>query len=166
MVFLLAYAMIIWFFAVVYRRRWPAFVAIAAGLPPVVIVATACVKFLLGPDPEGRSVLIYTLAAALMGLILAVGFFIALLPRRAPDVPCRACGYDLEGNVSGVCPECGWVVNTSKRRQRRPRLPAAPAPAAPETGLASRLSGQIAWRAAAADALSGQAAVDRAAEVR
>jgi hypothetical protein len=23
---------------------------------------------------------------------------------------CRECGYDLSGNVSGVCPECGTVV--------------------------------------------------------
>ena len=26
--------------------------------------------------------------------------------RRAKG-QCRACGYDLFGNVSGVCPECG-----------------------------------------------------------
>ena len=23
---------------------------------------------------------------------------------------CGQCGYDLTGNVSGVCPECGWVI--------------------------------------------------------
>ncbi len=27
--------------------------------------------------------------------------------RRAPQGRCRKCGYDLTGNVSGVCPECG-----------------------------------------------------------
>jgi hypothetical protein len=26
--------------------------------------------------------------------------------RRRPGV-CRSCGYDLRGNISGVCPECG-----------------------------------------------------------
>ena len=27
--------------------------------------------------------------------------------RRASRGLCRACGYDLTGNVSGACPECG-----------------------------------------------------------
>jgi len=26
---------------------------------------------------------------------------------RPPDGHCQSCGYDLTGNVSGVCPECG-----------------------------------------------------------
>ncbi len=27
--------------------------------------------------------------------------------RRVPPGHCKACRYDLTGNVSGVCPECG-----------------------------------------------------------
>ncbi|MCP4590375.1 MAG: hypothetical protein GY842_06510 [bacterium] len=27
--------------------------------------------------------------------------------RRPPPGDCQACGYDLTGNTSGVCPECG-----------------------------------------------------------
>lgn len=30
-------------------------------------------------------------------------------------IPCRGCGYDLAGNTSGVCPECGTRVARSKR---------------------------------------------------
>jgi hypothetical protein len=30
--------------------------------------------------------------------------------RRIPDDHCRKCGYDLTGNVSGRCPECGEVI--------------------------------------------------------
>jgi hypothetical protein len=30
--------------------------------------------------------------------------------RRFPRGHCRRCGYDLTGNVSGVCPECGEKV--------------------------------------------------------
>jgi hypothetical protein len=30
--------------------------------------------------------------------------------RRASEGHCRRCGYDLTGNVSGVCPECGAVA--------------------------------------------------------
>jgi hypothetical protein len=29
--------------------------------------------------------------------------------QRQEDGLCRHCGYDLTGNVSGVCPECGSV---------------------------------------------------------
>lgn len=30
--------------------------------------------------------------------------------RRRAASACRSCGYDLTGNVSGVCPECGTPV--------------------------------------------------------
>jgi hypothetical protein len=30
--------------------------------------------------------------------------------RRPPPGHCRACGYNLKGNISGVCPECGEAV--------------------------------------------------------
>jgi hypothetical protein len=30
--------------------------------------------------------------------------------RRIPPGHCRECGYNLTGNVSGVCPECGERV--------------------------------------------------------
>jgi hypothetical protein len=31
-------------------------------------------------------------------------------PRRGPAGRCRYCGYDLTGNTTGVCPECGVRV--------------------------------------------------------
>jgi hypothetical protein len=43
--------------------------------------------------------------------------FLAFLStkRREPEPGhCRACDYDLTGNVSGRCPECGTVVPTEK----------------------------------------------------
>ena len=30
--------------------------------------------------------------------------------RRPPEGHCQTCGYNLTGNVSGVCPECGETV--------------------------------------------------------
>jgi rubrerythrin len=41
------------------------------------------------------------LAGALHGLLSAP---------LGTDGQCRKCGYDLTGNVSGVCPECGEAV--------------------------------------------------------
>lgn len=32
------------------------------------------------------------------------------LPRRYEAGHCKQCGYNLTGNVSGVCPECGTKV--------------------------------------------------------
>lgn len=31
-------------------------------------------------------------------------------PRQSPPGHCLKCGYDLKGNVSGLCPECGTAV--------------------------------------------------------
>ncbi|MCC6679645.1 MAG: carbon starvation protein A [Phycisphaeraceae bacterium] len=34
----------------------------------------------------------------------------ACLPQRGPR-DCAQCGYDLTGNVTGKCPECGWQID-------------------------------------------------------
>jgi len=34
--------------------------------------------------------------------------------RRYPTAHCQHCGYDLTGNVSGRCPECGTAVGDNK----------------------------------------------------
>jgi hypothetical protein len=48
-------------------------------------------------------------------LVLCVGIIAARLivwnrQRRKPAGSCQHCGYDLTGNVSGICPECGKAV--------------------------------------------------------
>ena len=35
--------------------------------------------------------------------------------RRLPGSHCQRCGYDLRGNVTGVCSECGMPVPTPKK---------------------------------------------------
>ena len=42
-------------------------------------------------------------------LICTAAFWALDAPRR-PDGTCGQCGYDLTGNVSGVCPECGTEI--------------------------------------------------------
>jgi hypothetical protein len=51
-------------------------------------------------------------ARALAGAALVAIGLVALPRGRTPrpDAPCAACGYDLTGNVSGVCPECGTTT--------------------------------------------------------
>jgi hypothetical protein len=42
----------------------------------------------------------------------------------SPRLPrCGNCGYDLTGNVSGFCPECGWQLTKRLRRQVERRTP-------------------------------------------
>jgi len=51
-------------------------------------------------------------------LVLAVAS--ALLWRRDRRIRpghCLKCGYDLTGNVSGVCPECGTAINPGRVAQ-------------------------------------------------
>ena len=64
---------------------------------------------------EGREALVLSLLvlALFVGWVshLAIRARRAYLPmRRRWDVECVSCGYDLTGNVSGVCPECGTPV--------------------------------------------------------
>ncbi len=62
-------------------------------------------------------------------------------PRETTPL-CGRCSYDLTGNLSGVCPECGTPATASRpmptslrRRKRRPPVPpvAPPSSAAPPT---------------------------------
>ncbi len=53
------------------------------------------------------------LPSALLGaypLFVSARYFVRRWRRREPGV-CGKCGYDLTGNVSGVCPECGTEIH-------------------------------------------------------
>jgi predicted RNA-binding Zn-ribbon protein involved in translation (DUF1610 family) len=60
----------------------------------------------------------------LLELMLAI---IWLRWRRSQPRPgtCTACGYDLTGNVSGVCPECGKPLSLTHRIMRNLSAPSA-----------------------------------------
>jgi uncharacterized RDD family membrane protein YckC len=38
------------------------------------------------------------------------------MPRERPLTICRKCGYDLTGNLSGICPECSTVIPDHDRK--------------------------------------------------
>lgn len=72
----------------------------------------------------GRCVVLPVMLLFLPAVIL--GIRLMRVPHRSLDRACPSCGYDLTGNTSGVCPECGVRVP----------LPLGPAPvSAPEEGL-------------------------------
>ena len=45
--------------------------------------------------------------------------------RRRKPGRCRSCGYDLTGNVSGVCPECGATAATAQAESQHRGYPDA-----------------------------------------
>jgi hypothetical protein len=52
--------------------------------------------------------------------IAGVAVIVALAARsvpRSPDRSCAGCGYDLRGNTSGRCPECGRDCPKPKRTE-------------------------------------------------
>jgi rubrerythrin len=42
-----------------------------------------------------------------------VGRRATLLARFTARPLCRECGYDLTGNLSGQCPECGTLIGST-----------------------------------------------------
>ena len=75
--------------------------SLAAFAVPGVLLAR-----LMGLD--GRiAVTVACIANAIIGGLLGVGVSRWKVPMGIPVNVCRNCGYDLRGNTSGVCPECG-----------------------------------------------------------
>lgn len=51
-------------------------------------------------------------AGPLVGVVLVAESFVhARRVSAAPAPLCEACGYNLTGNVSGICPECGRPIS-------------------------------------------------------
>jgi hypothetical protein len=71
-------------------------------------------------DDRGRVWLPYWSQRTILVLPLWIPFLLLALPttllfcldRRAPSGHCRKCRYDLRGNSSGICPECGQAAST------------------------------------------------------
>lgn len=65
----------------------------------------------MGPNQPDRIIVWNTIAGVFAGACL--GTLLTLLSKRrhrSLDPPRCPCGYDLTGNVSGVCPECGEPI--------------------------------------------------------
>lgn len=52
-------------------------------------------------------------------LVIAVpSWWVRLTARRHPPGHCKKCGYNLKGNVSGICSECGTPIPPDDRPER------------------------------------------------
>jgi len=100
------------------RRRWlwiaTAGAALAWGLNLTLELTLQPPLFLMGPDVAEN----WFLAQSLLGSLAAAAVVLlwywwpVLVGRRqVADGPlCLSCGYNLTGNVSGRCPECGELI--------------------------------------------------------
>lgn len=76
-------------------------------------LAALCAVLLLASLPTSPSQRHIPLVMGAVGLALAAACLVVILiPNRAEWVTgrCRACEYDLTGNQSGRCPECGTPI--------------------------------------------------------
>lgn len=101
----------------------------------VALAAGALIAF-LAPRRAVRLALLFAVMAVLSPLLLWVRIWvfrelltIAVFPvpivtawlitrvrsRRPRAGDCQKCGYDLTGNISGVCPECGCAVESLEK---------------------------------------------------
>ena len=75
-------------------------------------------------------VALYLLLVVFLIAVLAWRRYTGLMKRYPPGV-CECCAYNLTGNISGVCPECGTPIRGSQhltRRQIQTELRAARSP--------------------------------------
>jgi|GEM_PF-4820997 len=60
--------------------------------------------------PFGQRSTFMPIAAVIAYGAFSIGSLVHHLRQPADEnlKPCRRCEYDLTGNTTGVCPECGW----------------------------------------------------------
>lgn len=123
------YAMLIWVAVYAQRRRWQAWAILAASIP-VAWLGVRAMQWMAG----SQNTMFLALAGVYEALILMVGVMLAIQPRtRRVHTACHKCRYDLAGNTSGFCPECGSTVPPAAPPRRThppaPRRKPAPRPA-------------------------------------
>jgi len=99
---------------------WLKSLAIIPSVPGL-LVAVFCRTFGVDGLVRGRELAFWLVhSTSTAGLWGGVGWLIGwaidgIRRRRAPPDACRKCGYNLTGNVSGICPECGTPISAGAR---------------------------------------------------
>lgn len=99
----------VWIGAYAFRRSWVAFLIIFAGLAAALAITNLLGRFTTVQPGDGLSIF-HIFAYAYCAVVTLVGVMIACQTRRPRPMACHRCGYDLFGNESGICPECGRLI--------------------------------------------------------
>jgi hypothetical protein len=85
----------------------------AQGTHPIVTILCAIVMI----APTGNLLLLVLINRSVTRTLRKAGLHVGFMGVKDEEVErvldpslCRGCGYNLTGNVSGVCPECGRAV--------------------------------------------------------
>ena len=104
-------------------KMWMWGIPASLVMPKILLIAAAIYAGHVSRYPRlmSMSERFFTLAVIFAVLLLATGRTLAY--RRRVAGSCASCGYNLSGNISGTCPECGSPVPTSaaKFEQKSPR---------------------------------------------
>ena len=86
--------------------RWLAayYIIVAISIIPVFLIPVFLARFLVV-----LSCFVWMAGPLLAAIFIAEGSL--LKPRPATGPLCAYCGYNLTGNVSGICPECGEPIH-------------------------------------------------------
>lgn len=118
MILLVLYPCLIWSLAWcanhALRRRAVAF-AVALCSPAPLALLTFGVRTTLYGGVQGSTLILWAAPTAYAAVIALVGAAIAAMPRTYTGGRCARCDYDLAGNRSWVCPECGVRVPEQAR---------------------------------------------------
>lgn len=118
-----AYALIVWYASLKWRRR-------AAGLAAIIVALFGMHLFNMVHGDIARTFgydenIFRGLMYPYMALVAGVGLYLFSFPRELPRgrVHCRACWFDLSDHEDlspdTPCPECGTTANEAKTRKGR-----------------------------------------------
>lgn len=94
-------------------RAWLVLAGFAATAPAALAARELCVQLGVGDDGSLAAVAATGLAAAWALVRAYAGVARGYVRAELPGV-CRGCGYDLTGNASGTCPECGTAATAKE----------------------------------------------------
>ncbi len=90
------------------------FLAVYYGLIGFGVLA-ATLNFVIMASPVNALVVGFSTCGAffavMSGPMVALLLLVSEYPSRYPPGHCQTCGYNLTGNVSGICPECGTRIS-------------------------------------------------------
>jgi len=106
-IFPVIYAVLTWYCAGIWRRRWLGFAAVGTSAAVLLSLARMLAAWSEHIPWSYRMGLV--LFWPYVALVVGIGLYIALLPRRPGAGDCQRCRYALTGldPVDLACPECG-----------------------------------------------------------